>query len=240
MSRNHGFVAAVAARLCPPRGLVLDFGCGDGSGVAAMRERGLAAFGADVQAQGWSPFRGLVAPGRVAAFAPDAPLPFADEAFAVVTANQVFEHVPEPARALAEIRRVLRPGGVLVALFPTREIWVEPHLRAPLVHRLPAAWQGPWMRAANALRRTDPDWARAQLGFLRERCFYRREAEWAALIARHGFSPDARLEGAWLADRIPAAASLPAPALRWLSLRLGGFAGVWQRAAQPAARSQAT
>ncbi len=215
--------------LCPPGARVLDFGCGDGACVATMRAARLDAFGADVEAPGWSPFRGLVAQGRVAAFAPDAALPFADATFAVVTANQVFEHVPEPVRALDEIRRILRPGGALVALFPTREIWIEAHLRAPLVHRLPASWQGPWMRAANSLRRTDPHWTRAQLGFLRERCFYRSEAEWRALMVRQGFTEEARIEGEWLADRLPAAAALPATLRHWLSVRLGGVAGVWRR-----------
>lgn len=42
-------------------------------------------------------------------------LPFADEAFDVVVANHMLYHVPDPGRAVAEISRVLRPDGVLLA-----------------------------------------------------------------------------------------------------------------------------
>jgi SAM-dependent methyltransferase len=43
-------------------------------------------------------------------------LPFGDEAFDVVAALWMLYHVPDVGRALAEIRRVLRPGGVFVAV----------------------------------------------------------------------------------------------------------------------------
>src|SRR5262249_36743485 len=42
-------------------------------------------------------------------------LPFADASFDVVHAHQVLQHLSEPVRALAEMRRVLRPDGVLAA-----------------------------------------------------------------------------------------------------------------------------
>ena len=41
-------------------------------------------------------------------------LPFADSEFDAAWSITVLEHVPEPERALAEMRRVLRPGGVLL------------------------------------------------------------------------------------------------------------------------------
>ena len=48
-------------------------------------------------------------------------LPFRDSAFDAVKATEVLEHVPDVARALAECRRVLRPGGHLVITVPFLE-----------------------------------------------------------------------------------------------------------------------
>jgi len=40
-------------------------------------------------------------------------IPFSDTSFEVVFANAVFEHLREPLEALAEIHRVLKPGGMV-------------------------------------------------------------------------------------------------------------------------------
>ncbi len=45
-------------------------------------------------------------------------LPFADGEFDVVIAAEVLEHVHEDAAAIAELRRVLRPGGLLAVTVP--------------------------------------------------------------------------------------------------------------------------
>ncbi|HQR37409.1 MAG TPA: class I SAM-dependent methyltransferase [Blastocatellia bacterium] len=45
-------------------------------------------------------------------------LPFADESFDVIFSYDVFEHVADLPRVLAECHRVLRPGGRLFAMFP--------------------------------------------------------------------------------------------------------------------------
>jgi SAM-dependent methyltransferase len=42
-------------------------------------------------------------------------LDFADDSFDVVHAHQVLQHVADPVRALREMRRVCRPGGVVAA-----------------------------------------------------------------------------------------------------------------------------
>lgn len=56
-----------------------------------------------------------VEPGAAAACCDAASLPFRDDAFDLVVANHVLYHVPDVYHALAEIRRVLAPGGRLVA-----------------------------------------------------------------------------------------------------------------------------
>jgi SAM-dependent methyltransferase len=48
-------------------------------------------------------------------------LPFRDSVFDAVKATEVLEHVPDTPGALAECRRVLRPGGHLVATVPFME-----------------------------------------------------------------------------------------------------------------------
>ncbi len=48
-------------------------------------------------------------------------LPFRDGVFDAVKATEVLEHVPDVARALAECRRVLRPGGHVVITAPFLE-----------------------------------------------------------------------------------------------------------------------
>jgi SAM-dependent methyltransferase len=56
------------------------------------------------------------------------PLPFGDAVFDTVLLTDVLEHIPEPMKLVAEIARVLRPGGRLIAGVPFL-YWLheEPH-----------------------------------------------------------------------------------------------------------------
>jgi SAM-dependent methyltransferase len=45
-------------------------------------------------------------------------LPFPDASFDTVLTTQVIEHVPEPSRMMAEISRILAPGGHLILTAP--------------------------------------------------------------------------------------------------------------------------
>jgi SAM-dependent methyltransferase len=62
-------------------------------------------------------------------------LPFRDGSFDLVTANMVVEHVDDPAALLAEVRRVLRPGGRFLLHTPNRnfyQIWLSLWIPGPL------------------------------------------------------------------------------------------------------------
>jgi ubiquinone/menaquinone biosynthesis C-methylase UbiE len=62
-------------------------------------------------------WRNLVVNGRAFQFREiDAQsIPFEDESFEAVIANHMLYHVPEPSKAIAEMERVLKPGGCLFA-----------------------------------------------------------------------------------------------------------------------------
>ena len=51
-------------------------------------------------------------------------LPFRDQTFDLVTANMVIEHIEEPQKFLADIRRVLRPGGRFLFHTPNILFWL--------------------------------------------------------------------------------------------------------------------
>ena len=82
-----------------------------------------------------------------------AALSFPDEAFDIVATNEVLEHVPVLDRALAEIHRVLKPGGSHIGTHPFRFLARENEVRARLeggriVHLMEAERHG---------NPTDPD-----------------------------------------------------------------------------------
>ena len=99
---------------------LLDVGCGPASITADLAERvapgrvvGLdAAAGALEAARATLRERGLSAQVEVTCGDVMA-LPFEDASFDVVHAHQVLQHLADPVGALAEMRRVTRPGGIV-------------------------------------------------------------------------------------------------------------------------------
>lgn len=67
----------------------------------------------------------------------DERLPFNDESFDVVVTNHVIEHLPNQVGHLAEVHRVLRPGGCAYLATPNRWFPLEPHHRLPFLSWLP-------------------------------------------------------------------------------------------------------
>lgn len=104
---------------------VLDLGAGAGKNSYALKGRVRSICGVDFDPRvAANPLvdRGIVAsPG---------PLPFEENSFDVVFSIYVLEHITEPLALVAEIHRVLKPGGIFLALTPNRYHYV------PLVARL--------------------------------------------------------------------------------------------------------
>ncbi|HUS82885.1 MAG TPA: class I SAM-dependent methyltransferase, partial [Dehalococcoidia bacterium] len=103
-------------RDCIPAGAtVLDAGCGSGRIFRYELQPGCRVVGVDVGAElRDNPNIADRVRGDVQQ------LPLADASFDAVLASHVMEHLPEPEKALAEVARVLKPGGRCLLLTPNR------------------------------------------------------------------------------------------------------------------------
>jgi SAM-dependent methyltransferase len=171
-------------------GRILDYGCGAGRLVAAGRHAGLDVYGVDVfyggskaraEAEGTGLFGAAIREmehGRI---------PFADHSFDLVTNNQVMEHVEDLHDTLAEIYRVVKPGGTVLSIFPSKDVWREGHIGIPFSHWFPkrsrarfyytwalrAAGLGTWKEQAPTRRQ----WAVDKLEWIDQWTRYRSRRE---------------------------------------------------------------
>lgn len=116
------FETDVILRSAPPTGFGLDLGCGDGQLTQLMADRvggwrlvGLEPDPREIElARRQSVYQRLhAAPGDV--------IPEPDATFDFVFSNSVLEHIPDVRPVLREVRRVLKPGGQLIATVPGRD-----------------------------------------------------------------------------------------------------------------------
>lgn len=95
---------------------VLDAGAGHGTMSARLARLGFDVTSTDVSAAAVAVLRERVS-GEVRQ-ADVVELPFEDESFDAAVLGEVLEHVEDDRRALAEVARVLRRGGILAASVP--------------------------------------------------------------------------------------------------------------------------
>ena len=60
-----------------------------------------------------------------------------DNSVDIVICNQVYEHVPSPQILIAQIFRILKPGGICYFAGPNLLYPIEPHVHWPFVHWIP-------------------------------------------------------------------------------------------------------
>jgi len=115
------YVRALRALHVQPGQRVLDVGCGDGVLSAMIAQAGAHVIGIDYvpAALRFAVEHTLAAPARFVAGSAYA-LPFVSSIFDAVVAAEIIEHLDRPDDFLAEIHRVLRPGGRSVIMTPHR------------------------------------------------------------------------------------------------------------------------
>lgn len=122
-------------RLDLPEGAaVLDLGCGNGRHTFAALRDGFDVVAFDLDEAALRNVTGMTTAmkleGELAPRLLDAAvrgdalrLPFADDSFEAIVVSEVLEHIPDDRDAMAEINRVLRPGGKLAVSVP--RWWTE-------------------------------------------------------------------------------------------------------------------
>ena len=198
MSLNYNYLADLGRRLSSdPVPKALDYGCGAGQLVECANAAGMDCIGVETFYEGGSYRddairRGLL--NTVIFELDEGRIPQADNTFDIVFSNQVFEHIEDFTTPLQEINRVLRPGGLFINAFPTRDVWREGHCGILFAHWFSKQTRFPRYHYALAMRtlgfgyntgnKSRPDWTRNILEWLDNWTFYRSNAD-----VRAAFSP---------------------------------------------------
>ena len=184
-----------------PGSRILDFGCGAGQLVMAGLAAGLPIAGADVF-YGGSKTRidaeksGLL--GTSVREIVNGRIDFPGAFFGLAVNNQVMEHVEDLDAVLGEIDRILEPGGAVLSLFPSRDVFREGHIGIPFSHwfakdskaRFLYTWAlrrlglGTWKREAPTCRQ----WAIDKLRWIDTYTRYRGRGEILRAFGRHFIS----------------------------------------------------
>ena len=134
LHRNRERVMKRLLRRHAVPGRSLDVGTGTG---LLLRHLPPASVGLDINPRNMAKVR-QYAPQSHLTLADAEALPLQSNAFSTVLCTEVLEHLPNPEQAVAEIERVLAPGGVLIGSVPGRSlIWKLRFLSSTCPHDEP-------------------------------------------------------------------------------------------------------
>ena len=103
---------------------VLDAGCGDGEIGRLLKEQlEIDVYGIDISRKGVALAKQKGLHAKVADMS--VAIPFADNMFDLVLSSATIEHVINPDKFLKEIRRVLKPNGILLVSTPNLSFWLN-------------------------------------------------------------------------------------------------------------------
>ena len=103
------------------KGKILDIGCGRGLFLDEMRGRGWDTYGTEISETAAKYAREVLGPNISIGELDQHRFP--DSHFNAVSIYNVLEHVSHPADIMLEIRRILKPGGILVVALPNIDSW---------------------------------------------------------------------------------------------------------------------
>ena len=127
----------------------LDVGCSAGYIADELATAGATTIGIDIDEPGLAKARERFGDHVEFRLASGQDMPIETESMDVIVLNHVYEHVVDPEALVAEIRRVLSPGGVLYLGLGNRLGVMEPHYRLPFLSWLPQRAADLYMRATH-------------------------------------------------------------------------------------------
>jgi SAM-dependent methyltransferase len=116
---------------------VLDLGSSTGFIASEFHRHGASVIGSDIDVPGLANAATQFPDEAGWLCAAGEHLPLAADSVDLVVFNHVYEHVLDPVQVVSEIRRVLRPGGVVFLGLSNRLSLIEPHVRLPFASWLP-------------------------------------------------------------------------------------------------------
>ncbi|WP_186372858.1 class I SAM-dependent methyltransferase [Yersinia alsatica] len=117
--RNYEWqgIVKIYQEFCPENSKWLDFGCGSGGLVRYVKKQGIDIVGFD---EGWAASLGREGGTQILTASE---LIQHNGTFDFCSAIEVFEHIPNPLEAFRQIRRILKPGGILFLTTGNAQPW---------------------------------------------------------------------------------------------------------------------